>query len=234
MRIFVIGVAGASGSGKTTIAHKMCEHYGADCTIISSDNYYKGLGDFPLTQRHEFNFDHPNSIDFGLLADHLRRLKSGESVEIPLYDFETSSRRSETLTIEPTRIIIVEGILVLHPEELKRLFDATIFVNTSLDLCFIRRFQRDTSQRGRSPQDVIDQYLQTVRPMCEQFVIPCLQGATLILNNDVKMDATPAIELVGSIIEGPQPISQQRFRLFKPVQTASSAVGLLPTVSGPQ
>ena len=224
MSIIIIGVGGASGSGKTSVAVQLFNYYGPDkCTIISSDNYYKGKGSSPLEKRHEINFDHPDSIDFELLASHLRLLKLNHAVRIPTYDFSTSSRKEETLLITPKQIIIVEGILVLHPKEITDLLDTKIFVNAEPDICFIRRLERDMKDRGRTPTDVILQYKKTVKPMFEQFVGPCMDDADLVLENStessigekgVPFDMKPVTDFVSLSIAGPKYKAQQRFKLF--------------------
>lgn len=184
MKIKIIGVAGPSGSGKTTIAKEIHAHYGSQhCVTISSDNYYNDLRHISVEKRHLINFDHPDSIDFKLLAEHVALLKEGQTIAIPTYDFTTHARTEETLTISPKPIIIVEGILAQHPDFLACLYDTKIFVDTDPDICFIRRLERDTSERGRTMQQVITQYKRDVKPMYEQFVAPCRNRADIIIEN---------------------------------------------------
>ena len=245
MKITVIGVAGASGSGKTTIAKEIYDHYGADnCVTISSDNYYKDLNHIPLAERHMINFDHPGSIDFELLAQHVALLKQQQAVAIPTYDFATHSRTERTLTISPKPIIIVEGILAQHPDFLSRLYDTKIFVDTDSDICFIRRLERDVSERGRTMQHVIVQYKRDVKPMYDQFVLPCRMRADIIIeNNDesfstsegVRFDISP---LIACLSNRSQSNGQAKFKLFsKPhahtaSASASSSAGLIsPTIT---
>lgn len=199
LRLFV-GMAGPSGAGKTTVAKKIQEHYGDDsCVIISSDNYYKDLRHLPREERSKVNFDHPDSIDFDLLTIHLNTLKMGLPVDIPTYDFSTHSRCNGTKRIDPKSIIIVEGILVLFPEKLAALFDIKAFVKTDLDLCLIRRIQRDVRERARTVDSVIEQYKATVRPMYVEFVEPTSKTADLIVKNNLDgldIDIAPVIEFL--------------------------------------
>jgi len=194
MKITIIAVAGPSGAGKTTIAQKIHEHYGAEqCLTIPSDNYYQDLGHLSLEERNNVNFDHPDSLDFQLLAEHLQLLKQGESIEIPTYDFATHTRGKQTLHVSPKPIIIIEGILILHPECLTRLYDTKLFVDAASDICFIRRLKRDMAERGRSMEQVIAQYEQHVKPMFDAFVAPCKASADMIINNMTSCDITPLI-----------------------------------------
>lgn len=200
----VFGIAGASGSGKTTIAKQICEHYGVDqCTIISADNYYKDLRHLSSADRARTNFDHPESIDFELLARSLQLLKEGKTIQIPIYDFSTHTRTDDTITITPRSVIIVEGILTLHPDYLNLLYDKKIFVDTDQDLSFIRCLKRDIKERGRTMDQVIEQYQSTVKPMFDEFVAPCRERADItIKNNDyscvideiVQFDIAPLIQ----------------------------------------
>ncbi|MCW8449648.1 uridine kinase [Legionella quinlivanii] len=187
MDSILIGIAGASGSGKTTVATELQRYLGFEhCTIISSDNYYKGLGNIPLEQFLEVNFDHPDSIEFELLAQHLQQLKREQTVDIPLYDFSTSTRKKETRRITPKSVIIVEGILIFYPDYIADLFNIKIFVKTKADVCLIRRIERDTKERGLTTEQVIAQYTRYVKPMYEQYVKPFKKRADLIIENSVK------------------------------------------------
>jgi uridine kinase len=236
MKTTIIGVAGPSGSGKTTIAKEIHDHYGSDnCITISSDNYYKDLRHIPVAERELINFDHPDSIDFKLLAHHLALLKQGKTVEIPTYDFSTHSRTDKTLTICPKPIIIVEGILAQHPDFLARLYDTKIFVDTDSDICFIRRLERDVSERGRTIQQVITQYKRDVKPMYEQFVAPCKNRANIVLENNDDNFATPEgvrfdiSPLIAHLANKNKANAQVRFKLFSKSQTPASSADELST-----
>lgn len=178
----IIGICGGTGSGKTTVAQSILRTVNsADVVFIQQDSYYRNLKDMPLDQQHVVNFDHPDAIDNDLLIKHLKRLRAGESVELPLYDFKTHSRRAETETVEPRPIVIVEGILIFADSRLLEQMDIKVFVDTPDDLRFIRRLQRDVAERGRTVESVIEQYLKTVRPMHLQFVEPSKRYADLII-----------------------------------------------------
>jgi uridine kinase len=178
----VIGVAGGTGSGKTTIAHQILNRAGTDeIALIQHDAYYKDLGHLPLAQRVLLNFDHPDALDNPLLVEHLRKLKAGRAVEIPVYDFTTHTRTAQTQRVGPRRVILVEGILIFADEALRRLMDVKIYVDTDADIRFIRRLQRDIAERGRTMEAVIRQYLGTVRPMHQEFVEPSKRWADIII-----------------------------------------------------
>jgi uridine kinase len=178
----VIGIAGGSGSGKTTVATEILQRVGADrIAYLPHDAYYKDLSGLPPPQRAEVNFDHPNSLETELLIQHVEMLRQRKVVKLPVYDFSTHSRTSKTVAIAPKRVIIVEGILIFAEPELRRRFDVKIFVDTDPDLRFIRRLQRDISERGRTTESVIHQYLTTVRPMHLEFVEPSKRYADVII-----------------------------------------------------
>lgn len=179
---YVIAVAGGTGSGKTTIVQKLLEMFDStDCIDIKHDNYYRDQSDKSIEQRKQTNYDHPLSLETELLVEHLQKLKSGEPVEMPLYDYVEHTRSSQTIALSPTKVIIVEGILIFESEKLRREFDLKIFVDTDADIRFIRRLQRDIAERGRDMQSVIDQYITTVKPMHEEFVEPSKRFADLII-----------------------------------------------------
>jgi uridine kinase len=178
----VIGIAGGSGSGKTTVAQTILQRVGPDrISFLQHDAYYKDLSGLPPTQRAEVNFDHPNSLENELLIWHIQQLLNGEPVEVPIYDFSTHSRTDRTFKVKPRSVILVEGILIFAETTLRELFDVKIFVDTDPDLRFIRRLHRDITERGRTTESVIKQYLSTVRPMHLDFVEPSKRYADVII-----------------------------------------------------
>jgi len=178
----VIGIAGGSGSGKTTVAQEILQRVGNDrIAFLQHDSYYKDLGGLPPTQRSNINFDHPNSLETELLIQHIASLRDEYPVQVPIYDFSTDSRTGQTFTIQPRNVIIVEGILIFTEAALREMFDVKIFVDTDSDLRFIRRLERDIIERGRSTESVIKQYLSTVRPMHLEFVEPSKRYADIII-----------------------------------------------------
>jgi uridine kinase len=178
----IIGICGGTGSGKTTIARKIVEAVGAENVIlVEQDSYYRNLADMPLDARRQTNFDHPDSIDSEMLMNHLKRLKDGLPVEMPIYDFKTHTRSPQIEHIEPKPVVIVEGILIFSEVRILDLLDVRVFVDTPDDIRFIRRLQRDITQRGRTVESVISQYFATVRPMHFEFVEPSKRYADLII-----------------------------------------------------
>ncbi len=178
----VIGVAGGSGSGKTTISSSIVAQIGKDLVaLVEHDSYYRDYGSLSFEERAKVNFDHPDSLETDLLIEHLRALVAGRSIEKPVYDFTTHSRLPETVTVEPKPTIVVDGILVLVEQELRELMDLKIYVDTDADLRILRRLQRDIEERNRSLDSVISQYLSTVRPMHLQFVEPSKRYADIII-----------------------------------------------------
>ncbi len=178
----VIGIAGGSGSGKTTVVQQILDRVGADhIAFLQHDFYYKDLSGLPPTQRAEVNFDHPDSLETELLIANIQELRAGRPVQVPIYDFAHDTRTSETFTVQPRHVIIVEGILIFAEPELRRLFDVKIFVDTDPDLRLIRRLQRDISERGRTAESVIKRYMATVRPMHLEFVEPSKRYADIII-----------------------------------------------------
>lgn len=178
----VIGIAGGSGSGKTTVAQAILNRVGADrIAFLQHDSYYKDLKGLPPTQRAEINFDHPESLETELLIKHIRMLRDGQPVQVPIYDFSTDHRTGRSFTVEPRGVIIVEGILIFAEPKLRRLFDVKIFVDTDPDIRLIRRLQRDITERGRTTESVIQQYMKTVRPMHLEFVEPSKRYADVII-----------------------------------------------------
>jgi uridine kinase len=193
----VIGIAGGTGSGKTTVANVILQRVGAhNIAFLPHDAYYKDLVDLPKVQRDQVNFDHPNSLDTHLLIRHVRDLKNNLPIEMPIYDFKTHTRTGKTIAIHPSNVIIVEGILIFVEPALRELFDVRIFVDTDADIRFIRRLQRDIAERGRTTESVINQYLSTVRPMHLEFVESSKRYADVIIPeggwNTVAMDMVVA------------------------------------------
>jgi uridine kinase len=198
----VIGVAGGTGSGKTTVANEIVKRVGADRLIyIQHDSYYRDWGDLPRADRDRVNFDHPDSLETELLIDHLKLLRQGESIDMPVYDFRTHSRTSETRHIVAKPVILLEGILIFVDKALRDLIDVKIFVDTDADLRFIRRLKRDIDERARTMESVIEQYMSTVRPMHMEFVEPSKRYADLIIPeggfNTVALDVVVARVLSG-------------------------------------
>ncbi len=191
-KIIVIGIAGGTGSGKTTITRQLVRHFGQNVSVIYHDNYYKAHHDLSYEERSKLNYDHPDAYDTDLMVHDLKELKMGRSVECPVYDFTIHDRSSSTLTIRPSRVIIVEGILIFASEELRKLMDIRIFVDTDADVRILRRIRRDVRERGRSLESVINQYLDTVKPMHEAFVEPSKRYADIIIpeggQNQVAVD----------------------------------------------
>jgi len=178
----IIGICGGTGSGKTTVANRILETVSAkDVVFIQQDSYYRNLKDLPLDYRRLANFDHPDALDNDLLVYHIKKLKAGEPVELPIYDFKTDTRLSETMRIEPKPIVIVEGILIFFDPRLLEQLDIKVFVDTPDDIRFIRRLRRDIAERARTIESVIEQYEATVRPMHMQFVEPSKRHADVII-----------------------------------------------------
>ena len=190
--IIVIGIAGGSGSGKTTLADKIIEHFGDDIAIVHHDNYYRGYKDLSYEERSKINFDHPDSFETDLMIEDIKRLKNGEAVECPVYDYTIHNRSSETVNIAPRSIILIEGILIFSDIRLCNLMDIKIFVDTDADIRLIRRIRRDMETRNRTLESVLSQYTATVKPMHEQFVEPSKRKADLIVpeggKNAVALD----------------------------------------------
>jgi len=189
----IIGIAGGTGSGKTTVANEILNRVGAQIiSYIPHDAYYKDLSDLPSNQRAAINFDHPNSLDTDLMTEQIKTLKSGVAIQLPIYDFTKHSRTEETLHIPPNPIILVEGILIFTDPTLRQLFDIKIFVDTDSDVRLIRRIRRDITERGRTIESVLTQYETTVRPMHLEFVEPAKRYADVIIpeggHNVVALD----------------------------------------------
>ncbi len=178
----IIGVAGGSGSGKTTVAHNLVKAFSREeAILVEQDAYYKELSNLTIDERAKTNFDHPDAIEFELMKQHLIDLKNGTSIERPTYDFKTHSRKEEKVTLNPSKIIVVEGILVFAVKEIRDLFDVKIFVDTDADEMLLRRLERDIHERGRSFDSVKNQYLSTVKPMYLEFCEPSKRYADVII-----------------------------------------------------
>jgi uridine kinase len=200
-RPIVIGVAGGTGSGKTTVTKQILDRVGAERIVyIPHDAYYRDLSHLPLHQRAQVNFDHPDALETQLLVEHLKTLCAGHAIEIPNYDFTTHTRTSQTHRVETATVVIVEGILVFVEPALRELFDVKLYVDTDADVRFIRRLRRDVEERGRSVESVCEQYLSTVRPMHLEFVEPSKRYADVIIPEGGFNEV--AIEMIAARIRG--------------------------------
>ena len=179
--ILVIGIAGGTGSGKTTLMRALTEKFGENIAVISHDNYYKAHDDMPMEDRAKLNYDEPAAFDTDMLVEQLRLLKQSHTIHCPVYDFSVHNRTKETIEITPKKVIIVEGILIFADPALCREMDIKIFVDTDADVRLIRRIRRDVRKRGRSLDSVLEQYLTTVKPMHEQYVEPSKKNADLVV-----------------------------------------------------
>jgi uridine kinase len=185
----IIGICGGTGSGKTTLARRVIESVGRENVIlVEQDSYYRNLADMPLDERHQANFDHPDSIDSEMLMNHLKRLRQGQSIEMPVYDYKNHVRSDKTIHLENKPVIIVEGILIFAEPRISGLLDVKVFVDTPDDIRFIRRLQRDIVERGRTVESVIAQYFATVRPMHHEFVEPSKRRADIIIPEGANTD----------------------------------------------
>ena len=190
--ILVIGIAGGSGSGKTTLMKRLVEQFGEHVTVLSHDNYYKRHDDLTFEERCVLNYDEPDAIDTSLMVYQLDQLRHGMSIDCPVYDFTLHNRSNETIKVYPQRVIIVEGILIFENEDLRKLMDIRIFVDTDADIRLCRRIKRDVNKRGRSLESVLTQYQKTVKPMHEKYVEPSKKYADLVVpeggKNQVALD----------------------------------------------
>lgn len=202
--VITIGIAGGTGSGKTTITRRIMQEFGGDVSVVYHDNYYKRHDDLTYEERTKLNYDHPNAFDTPLLIDHLEALKAGEPVECPVYDYTVHNRSEKTVTIRPAKVIVVEGILIFAEPELCRRMDIKIFVDTDADVRILRRILRDTRDRGRDLESIVTQYLTTVKPMHELFVEPSKRNADIIIpeggHNQVAVDFV--MERIRAHVEG--------------------------------
>ena len=191
MKTTIIGIAGGTGSGKSTFTNRLKAYFGDRITVMYHDNYYRPHDDLPFEERQKINYDHPDSLETDLLIEHLKALREGKAIDCPTYDFAHHTRAKEIVRVEPSRVIIVEGILILQDARLRDLFDIKIFVEADADERILRRVTRDIKERGRSLENIMEQYLTTVKPMHYLYVEPTKTVADLILNsglNDVAFD----------------------------------------------
>ncbi|PQB07793.1 uridine kinase [Polaribacter filamentus] len=197
--MLIIGIAGGTGSGKTTVVRQIIKHLPTDeVCVISQDSYYKVTDSLSYEERKKINFDHPRAIDFELIVKHLIALKAGEIIEQPIYSFVTHNRTIDTLKTHPRKVVIVEGILIFNSEELRNLFDIKIFVHADTDERLIRRVRRDINERGRDIDEVLNRYQDTLKPMHQQFIEPTKNYADIIIPND--RFNTVAIDIVRTVI----------------------------------
>ena len=192
--VLVIGVAGGSGSGKTTLIEALCSRFQGHITVLPHDNYYKAHDDLTYEERTTLNYDEPAAFETDMMIEHVRALKQGHAVQTPVYDYTVHNRSSQTLTVQPSSVLLLDGILILENPALCQLMDIRVFVDTDADVRLSRRILRDTKERARSVQSVVDQYLNTVKPMHEKYVEPSRRNAHIIIPEGGKN--TVALELL--------------------------------------
>lgn len=200
MEVMVIGIAGGTGSGKTTLTKRLVERFGSDVSVLNHDNYYKAHDDMPFEERCKLNYDHPDSFDTDLLVRDLRLLKAGQSIQCPTYDYTVHNRSDVTVEVKPAKVVIVEGILIFENQALRDQMDVKLFVDTDADVRILRRLVRDVKERGRSLDSVVGQYLTTVKPMHEAFVEPSKKHADLIVPEGGQN--LVALEMIVQRVEG--------------------------------
>jgi len=200
---FVIGVAGGSGSGKSTITQQVLASFGTDMvSVVMQDDYYRDQSDLTPEVRRKQNYDHPQAFDWPLLIQHVQALRNGETIPMPEYDFTIDNRSDKTILVKPAPVIVIEGLFALYDEQLRDMMSLKIFVDTAPDVRFIRRMQRDVAERGRSLESIVGQYLDTVRPMHKQFIEPTKRNADVILPHGANGPAVDVITTkVASVIE---------------------------------
>ena len=191
MDCIIIGIAGGTGSGKSTFTNRLRDRFGDNITVIYHDNYYKRHDDIPFEERKKLNYDHPDALETDLLIEHIKRLRNGESIECPVYDYTVHNRSDKTVRIDPRKIILIEGILLLADPRLSSLLDIKIYVEADADERILRRILRDVKERGRDIDNIVEQYLTTVKPMHYLYVEPTRATADIVINsgmNDVAFD----------------------------------------------
>lgn len=191
MDCIIIGIAGGAGSGKSTFTNRLRDRFGDNITVIYHDNYYKRHDDIPFEERKKLNYDHPDALETDLLIEHIKRLRNGESIECPVYDYTVHNRSDKTVRIDPRKIILIEGILLLADPRLRSLLDIKIYVEADADERILRRILRDVKERGRDIDNIVEQYLTTVKPMHYLYVEPTRATADIVINsgmNDVAFD----------------------------------------------
>jgi uridine kinase len=191
---FVIGVAGGSGSGKSTVTQEVLASFGTDVvSVVMQDDYYCDQSHLTPEVRRKTNYDHPEAFDWPLLVQHVQALRSGEAIEMPEYDFTIDNRSNKTIHVKPAPVIVIEGLFALYDADLRKMMSLKIFVDTAPDVRFIRRLQRDTAERGRAVDSVVSQYMETVRPMHKQFIEPTKRYADVILPHGAN---NPAVDVI--------------------------------------
>ncbi|MBB3122406.1 uridine kinase [Pseudoduganella violacea] len=191
---FIIGVAGGSGSGKSTVSQQVLASFGADMvSVVMQDDYYCDQSDLTLEVRRQQNYDHPQAFDWPLLIQHVQALRNGQTIEMPVYDFTVSNRSNKTIPVKPAPVIVIEGLFTLYNADLRKMMSLKIFVDTAPDVRFIRRMQRDVAERGRSLESIVTQYMETVRPMHKQFIEPTKRHADVILPHGAN---GPAVDII--------------------------------------
>lgn len=198
MKTIVIGIAGGTGSGKSTFTNKLKDTFKDDVAVLYHDNYYRDQSDIPLEQRKKTNYDHPDAMETELLVEHLHKLKEGKAIECPVYDYTLHTRSKEVVKVEPKRVILLEGILVLADERLRDLMDVKVYVEADADERILRRVIRDVKERGRDIEGVVEQYLATVKPMHYLYVEPTRSTADIVINSGMN---PVAFELVRNMIQ---------------------------------
>ncbi|MCR5526211.1 MAG: uridine kinase [Lachnospiraceae bacterium] len=201
----IIGIAGGTGSGKSTFTNRLKDKFGDHVTVLYHDNYYRAQDDLSFEERKKMNYDHPSAFETDLLIEHLRELKNGHTIQCPIYDYSNHNRSNEVTIVKPSRIILLEGILVLADERLRKMMDIRIFVDADADERILRRVQRDVKERGRDIENIIDQYLTTVKPMHYLYVEPTKMYADFVTNsgmNDVALDLVAT--KIQSLLDGGQ------------------------------